>query len=74
MDYLRNEIWKDIYGYEGLYKVSNYGNVKSFNKTKAGKKLNPKYDKDGYREVVLSNNKKKKIHTRSQACSLSLCS
>ena len=25
-----NEIWKDIKGYEGLYQVSNLGNVKSF--------------------------------------------
>jgi len=23
------EIWKDIYGYEGLYQVSNYGRIKS---------------------------------------------
>lgn len=25
------EIWKDIKGYEGLYRVSNFGNVKSLN-------------------------------------------
>jgi hypothetical protein len=24
-----NEIWKDILGFEGLYQISNYGNVKS---------------------------------------------
>ena len=24
------EIWKSIEGYEGLYEVSNFGNVKSF--------------------------------------------
>ncbi|MFW6273040.1 MAG: NUMOD4 domain-containing protein [bacterium] len=24
-----NEIWVDIIGYEGLYKISNYGNIKS---------------------------------------------
>ena len=23
------EIWKDVTGYEGLYQVSNFGNVKS---------------------------------------------
>lgn len=23
------EIWKDVKGYEGLYQVSNFGNVKS---------------------------------------------
>lgn len=26
-----NEVWKDIQGYEGLYMVSNLGNVKSLN-------------------------------------------
>lgn len=25
-----NEVWKDIVGYEGFYKISNFGNVKSF--------------------------------------------
>ena len=28
------EIWKDIKGYEGLYQVSNLGNIKSFSKKK----------------------------------------
>lgn len=33
------EIWKDIVGFEGLYQVSNFGNVKSLQKTrKTGKK------------------------------------
>jgi len=26
------EIWKDIKGYEGLYQISNFGNVKSVKK------------------------------------------
>lgn len=26
------EVWKDIYGYEGLYQVSNLGNIKRFYK------------------------------------------
>lgn len=26
------EIWKDIKGFEGLYQVSNLGNVKSLNR------------------------------------------
>lgn len=25
---LKNEVWKDIHGYEGLYQVSSYGNVR----------------------------------------------
>lgn len=29
---VNDEIWKDIKGYEGLYQVSNYGNVKSLEK------------------------------------------
>jgi hypothetical protein len=31
------EIWKDIIGYEGLYQVSNMGNVKSLDKYINGK-------------------------------------
>jgi len=33
---MENELWKDVIGYEGHYKVSNLGNVKSikFNKEK----------------------------------------
>jgi len=27
------EIWKDIINYEGLYQISNEGNVKSLDKT-----------------------------------------
>ena len=23
------EVWKDVVGYEGLYQVSNFGNIKS---------------------------------------------
>ena len=26
---MRNEIWKDIKGYEKKYQVSNFGNIKS---------------------------------------------
>ena len=31
------ETWKDIVGYEGLYQVSNLGNVKSLNYNRTGK-------------------------------------
>ena len=48
-----NEIWEDINGYEGLYQVSNLGNIKSFKRYKDGKLLSPKTDKDGYKEVGL---------------------
>ena len=32
------EIYKDIKGYEGLYQVSNYGNVRSLERTVIKKK------------------------------------
>lgn len=46
-----DEIWKDVSGYEGLYQISNLGNIKSFKRYKEGKVLTPKFDKDGYREI-----------------------
>lgn len=59
------EIWKDIPNYEGLYQVSNLGNVKSlmaFNSYigkyyKREKILKPKKDKKGYFMVCLCKNK-----------------
>ena len=38
---MENEVWKDVVGYEGLYEVSNLGNVKSYYKDKNGKILKP---------------------------------
>ena len=31
------EIWKDIQGYEGLYEVSNFGNINSLDRYVMGK-------------------------------------
>jgi len=58
------EIYKDVIGYEGIYQVSNLGNVKSL---KCGKEKQRKLskDKDGYLFVGLSNNgivDVKKVH------------
>lgn len=52
------EIWKDIKGYEGLYQISNLGNVKSLNyrNTRVKKNLTPKINKDGYLWVELRKN------------------
>ena len=62
------EIWKDIENYEGLYQISNLGNVRSVDRivnagsknnnkvVKKGKILNPVKDKDGYLKVSLSKN------------------
>ena len=64
------EIWKDIPGYEGIYAVSNFGKVKSLQRTRKGsygsirivyeKILNHKIDKDGYHIVTLSKEGKTK--------------
>ena len=60
------EEWKDVVGYEGLYKVSNYGNVISLDRIttnrwgkylKKGKTMNQRQDKIGYLKVELTKNK-----------------
>ena len=68
------EIWKDIKDFEGLYQVSNLGNVKSLSryvKNKNGKRiveekiLKNQINKKGYYSVVLRKNNKsftKEIH------------
>lgn len=65
--YLVREEWRDIKGYEGLYQVSNFGRVKSFNdhtKNKTnninGKILKQRITKDGYYESCLSKEGVKK--------------
>ena len=30
LKFFANEVWRDVVGYEGLYQVSNFGRVKSF--------------------------------------------
>lgn len=54
------EVWKDVVGYEGLYKISNLGNVFS---NYAGRILTPGTTKDGYKYVSLSKNKEKQMKT-----------
>lgn len=56
------EIWKDVLGYEGLYQVSNLGNVKSlnYNHTKKTKLLKLSKDTHGYYIVPLCKNKKRR--------------
>lgn len=51
------EIWKDVEGFEGLYMVSNFGNVKSLNYAKRGyaKILSPKKNNRGRLWVELRN-------------------
>ena len=64
------EIWKDIKGYEGLYQVSNLGNVKSFDRVvykkngvveyRKGKIRKPNKIRTGYLMYSLSKNGDKK--------------
>lgn len=63
------EVWKDIEGYEGLYKISNYGNIVS---VKNGKNKPLKHDvsnttgqkkKTPYCRIMLYKNGKGKLFT-----------
>lgn len=49
------EVWKDIKGYEGLYQVSNMGNVRSL---KRNKNLSLEIIRGGYCRVKLCDNGK----------------
>lgn len=53
---MEKEIYKNIKGYEGLYEISNYGNIRN---TRSGKILKPDI-LEGYKRVSLyiKNNKK----------------
>ena len=53
------EVWKDIPGYEGLYQVSNMGNVKSLFRYK--KQLKPMMTNSGYLQINLFKNKIRKV-------------
>lgn len=60
---MKNEIWKDIIGYEGLYQVSNFGRVKSSgnNKNRKEKILKPGKTKGNYLFVILTKNLKQEL-------------
>ena len=65
----KSETWKDVVGYEGLYEVSNKGNVYSVERMDAlgreqgGLVLKPKYNNRGYLMVSLYKNGKLKNRT-----------
>lgn len=69
----REEIWKDIPDFEGIYQASNLGNIRSLDRTykdKIGKQYNrkgvllkPNTDKGGYLYVGLCPPNKEKIKT-----------
>ena len=65
-----NEVWKDVVGYEGLYKVSDRGNVYSVERMDSrgnkigGRILRPTPNTKGYLQVQLcENGKSKKKYT-----------
>ena len=62
MDNLENEIWKDIKGFEGLYRVSNLGRVKSLKRPYGLKEkiLKPEILNNGYCKVCLCKQSVKK--------------
>lgn len=49
------EVWKDIKGYENLYEISNFGNVRNKNK-----QIKKQYDNKGYLCVELFKKNKRK--------------
>lgn len=57
---MKEEIWKDVKGYENIYQVSNTGKIKSLNYNHTGREkiMNPSVDKDGYQRVCLRKNRK----------------
>ena len=59
------EIWKDVPGYEGLYQVSDNGNVRrlNWNRTGTTRNITLKPHKNGYRQVLLAKNGKRKMFT-----------
>lgn len=67
------EIWKDVVDFEGIYKVSNLGNVISLDRYvtrndgivqfKKGKNMNLRENDDGYLIVHLSKNGKGKYYS-----------
>lgn len=61
---MMNEVWRDVVGYEGLYQVSNMGNVKSLNYRRAGKEriLKQIFNASGYLQVGLYKDSKMKWH------------
>jgi hypothetical protein len=63
------EVWKDVVGYEGIYQVSNFGNVKRISSFRGvnkaylnGYNLTPRDNGKGYLRIKLTiNNKSKRV-------------
>lgn len=61
----KNEVWIDIKGWEGIYKISNYGRLKSFKIFKEGQILSIKNKPNNYLSVVLTVQSDNKIISKS---------
>ena len=60
---MEQEQWKDIKGYEGLYQISDHGNVKSFVVDKyQGRLLRQKTTVQGYKAVLLNDRRQVLVH------------
>lgn len=63
---MQNEVWRDIWSFEGSYQVSNFGNVRSLDRYiyhprmgkifRKGKMLKQSYASKGYKQVCLNDN------------------
>ena len=60
---LKNEIWKPIKDYEGLYEISNYANIRSianrWGKRTTPRVVKPRLTPKKYMRVTLSKKKQK---------------
>lgn len=54
---MEDEVWKDIEGYENIYRISNYGRILSFTR-KTPRILKKRIDHNGYIVADLYKNKK----------------
>lgn len=69
---MTKEKWKSIVGYEGLYEISNYGNVRSLDRFVAccygskqfirGKIISPQPNQHGYLMVSLNKESQRNVH------------
>ncbi len=67
-----SEVWKDVVGYEGIYKVSESGKVESVKRVdshgvpRGGHLMTPRKEKSGYLSVPLRKDgvlKRRKVHS-----------
>ena len=62
------EIWRDIPDYEGIYQVSNLGEIRSCKTNRIRKQIK---QRSGYMRIILTKNKKQKaffVHTLVAKC------